>query len=404
MGHLKSVLVLLAWFLVCVSASEVSDTDVCPKFLVSPGDTLSSISVQTGFDVYSISVSVESCGKRTSPLSVGVICLPGGEYPGCNHVGHFRMNGKCPYYVVQSSDTLDQIAQSVNIYVTEVEKVNKGTIFEQLAPQDLLKLPPWDEAVCGDDFPKTEQELASLPPAPPPPLQGDSTVVGNAVGDGNLVTCDAYRIDTGDTIFSVAATFGIPVSMLMDSNPDIAGGAPLVSGVLVKLSDEKQCDRYEILDGLADITASLAQPPPAPPPPPPGPRQVGLVTDENPMIYNEIMNDDLEEYYSIDIIKMEEGSSDATPIFQNVVSDQVPDVEGSSGPGIGVYIMIGCLGFLLLMVLIMMSIAISNSTKKHGNQEKRRTPIREKIDDGESSTASGSSSSKEQKITDDDSV
>lgn len=388
--HLAQLFIVL-WLLgYSYAVDHVSDTEVCPKYLVSPGDTLSSISLNTGFDVYSISLSVEACGKRTSPLSMGVICLPGGEYPGCTDVGHFRNNGKCPYYVVQPGDTVDTIAKSVNIYFPEVEKVNAGLSFATLAPQDLIKLPPWDAGVCGDDFPKTQRELDSLPPAPPPPPVASS--VGS--GDGELVTCDAYMVKSGDSIFSIAATFGIPVSGLMDRNPDIAGGAPFVEGMIVKISDKNECDRFEILDGLADITASLSQPPPAPPPPPPGPQRVGVVTDSNPMVYNDITND-LEDYIITDTNE-DEDSTDSVPIFQNVVSDLVPDdtSDSSGGPGIGVYIMIGFLSFLLLAVIILMSIAISNATKKHGNQEKRRRPMG---DNRHTDDASGSSSGTSQK-------
>ena len=380
-------------------ASQVSDTDVCPRYEVTPGDTIASISVLTGFDVYSISVAVEACGKRISPLSMGVICLPGGDYPGCKNVGHFRKNGKCPYYILQQGDTVDSIATSLNMYLPDVEQVNSGMSFESLAPEDLIKLPPWDEA-CGDDFPKTQRELAWLPPAPPPPPAADVSVVS---GDGEVVSCEAYKVRTGDTIFSIAATFGIPVSVLMDRNPDIAGGAPLVEGLLVTLSDKKECDQYDILDGLADITASLSQPPPAPPPPPPGPRQVGVVTNENPMVYNDIVTNE-EEYTIIDTNEDNE-SSDGGPVFQNIVSDEVPaDGGGGSGPGVGVYIMIGFLCFLLLSVIILMSIAISNSSKKHGNQEKRRKPMQDHGDDGSAASSSGSDSDKHHKLSDDDNV
>lgn len=404
--HLGTIVVLLICFLEYGSTeAQVSDTEVCPRYLVQPGDTLSSISLSTGFDVYSISIAVEACGKRISPLSMGVICLPGGEYPGCKNVDHFRDNGKCPYYVVQPGDTVDTIAKSVNIYFPEVEKVNFGLSFDTLVPQDLVKLPPWDATECGDDFPKTQRELDTLPPAPPPPPVSASVANGN----GELISCDAYMVKPGDTLFSTAATFGIPVSVLVDRNPDVAGGAPFVEGMIIKISDEDECDRYEILDGLADITASLNQPPPAPPPPPPGPRQVGTLTDENSMVYDDITNNlaDKIMIYTND----EEESTDTTPIYQNVVSDTLASTDqGGSGPGIGVYIMIGCLCFLLIAVIIIMSFAISNSTKKHGNQDKRRRPLPSNSqNDNDSMTGSATStgedsSTQKDKLTDSDSV
>lgn len=404
--HLCITIVLLFHLLEYGSAkAQVSDTEVCPRYLVEPGDTLSSISLNTGFDVYSITVAVEACGKRTNPLSMGAICLPGGEHPGCKNVDHFRDNGKCPYYVVQPGDTLDTIANAVNIYLPEVEKVNAGLAFETLAPLDLVKLPPWDASVCGNDFPKTQRELDALPPAPPPPPMVSTVGYGN----GELVTCDAYIVKLGDTVFSIAATFGIPVSVLVERNPDVAGGAPFVEGMIIKMSDEDECDRYEFFDGLAEITASLSQPPPAPPPPPPGPRQVSTITDDNPMVYNDITND--EEDYGTTYKNEEDDSADKTPTYQNVVSDNVPDTDqGGSGPGVGVYIMIGCLCFLLFAVIIFMSIAISNSTKKHGNQEKRRRPLQTNSQNendsmtGSDTSVDGGSSTVKDKLTDSDSV
>lgn len=308
-----------------------------------------------------------------SPLTMGRVCLPGGELPGCKYVGQFRNNDLCSYYVIQEGDIVSKVADSLRIYLPDINNVNKDLLVSNLKAGDLIKLPPWDPALCGSDLPRTEPELGSLPPAPPPPNRNSSTpppLVG--LNDGGVVICDAYRATASDTIFTVATTFSIPVRNLMDFNPDLAGGAPLVEGTIVKLTDQSNCDQYDLKDGLAAIEASIAMVPPPPPPIPPGPVQVGVISEDNPMTYNEPINStdvaDYEQYTDTDA----EGLYNGRPIMNNIVTDApaaTDTTEPHSGPGIGIYIMIAFLALVFIIVLSMMSIAISNSIKRHGLQE-----------------------------------
>lgn len=318
--------------------------------------------------------SIEACGGRASPLQMGSICLPGGEYNSCAHVGNFRDNDNCAYYVIQNGDIVDTVASSLRIYLPEMRGVNQQIDFTTLIVGDLIKLPPWDDRICGSDFPRTEQELVNLPPAPPPPpiANAPSAVVGQS--DAENVVCDAYRFRANDTIFSVASTFSIPVRVLMGYNPDIAGGAPLVEGTIIKLTDKENCDEYNIQDGLSTIESYLGMRPPPPPPVPAGPARVGVISEDNPMTFEETDPSSMTSPETIDEIKPEEEEPIREwTIVQNIVSDTPAAVDEnadtSSGPGVGLYIMIGFLAAILLLVMVSMTIAISNSKKRHGTED-----------------------------------
>eukprot|EP00889_Picochlorum_renovo_P001656 jgi/Picre1/28686/NNA_004086.t1 len=278
------------------------------------------------------------------------------------------------YMSSRNGDIVDTVASSLRIYLPELKRCEPEIDFTSLVVGDLIKLPPWDDAICGTDFPKTEQQLVNLPPAPPPPpaQNAPSSVVGQS--DNENVVCDAYRFRANDTIFSVASTFSIPVRVLMEYNPDIAGGAPVVEGTIIKLTDKENCDEYNIQDGLSTIESFLGMSPPPPPPVPIGPVRVGAISEDNPMTFEETNSTTLTSPDPIDVPETEkkEPSREWT-IVQNIVSDAPASVEentdASSGPGVGVYIMIGFLAAIIIIVLISMTIAISNSKKRHGMED-----------------------------------
>jgi len=105
-------------------------------------------------------------------------------------VKNFRDNPKCAYYVVQAGDTAATIARSLDLFLPDIESTNAAVKLDQLNPGEVLKLPPWDVS-CGVSLPKTDAEVQSLAPAPPPPALISAGGVGG--GAPANTACVAYR-------------------------------------------------------------------------------------------------------------------------------------------------------------------------------------------------------------------
>ena len=358
------------------------DSVVCPRYFSTPGDTLESVALVANADVSSVAISIEACGGRVRPISLGMLCLPGGEYQACKHVKNFRDNPRCAYYVVQSGDTAAVIASNLNIYLPDIERVNRGMVkLDQLNPGETLKLPPWDLSFCGASLPKTDAEVQALPPAPPPPMQN---LVGDGGGQGGLNNeCVAYRAQSWDSMFTVASSFSIPIGTLMAMNPDYSNGKVVTAGSIVVLQNpggEAPCTGYDFREGFGEVGTTVNLSPPAPPPPPPGPVRLGLVTDANPQIISENVNITAVDEEAVDYelrTDEEDGMYNGRPIFSNIVTDQTEATEppSGSGPSVGIYIMIGALSVVVLLVLIVISMAVSNSGRRLGNAAHERKPL-----------------------------
>ncbi len=366
----------------CRASKFLPDSVVCPRYFSTPGDTLESVALVANADVSSVALSIEACGGRVSPISLGMLCLPGGEYQACKHVKNFRDNPRCAYYVVQSGDTAAVIASNLKMYLPDIEKANQGVVkLDQLNPGEVLKLPPWDLSFCGASLPKTEAEVQSLPPAPPPPTQNLVEAGGGKDKRNNV--CMAYRAQPWDSMFTVASSFSIPIGKLMEMNPDYSNGKVVTGGSIVVLQNpggEAPCTGYDFKEGFGEVGTTVNLSPPAPPPPPPGPVRLGLVTDANPQIINENVNmtatDEEAVDYEVRADEEEDGTYNGRPIISNIVTDQTEAAEppSGSGPGVGIYIMIGALSGVILLVLCIISVAVSNSGKRLGNAAHERKP------------------------------
>ena len=346
-----------------------------------PGDTLESVALIANADVGSVALSIESCGGRVNPISLGMLCLPGGEYQACRHVRNFRDNPRCAYYVVHAGDTAATIASNLNLYLPNIETANQGVVnLDQLVPGEVLKLPPWDPSFCGASLPRTDAEIQSMPTAPPPPKKNLVGAAGDQGGQNNV--CVAYRAQPWDSMFIVASSFSIPIGKLMKMNPDFSNGRVITGGSIVVLENPgvpAPCVRYDFKEGFGEIATTVNLSPPAPPPLPPGPARLGLVTDDNPQIINKNVNitgiDEEAIDYELRTDEEEDATYNGRPIISNIVTDQTEALPPSgSGLSAGIYIMIGALCVLLLLVICIISVAVSNSVRRLGNSAHKRKP------------------------------
>ena len=402
---LRWVVLLASWVPGIVASKFLPDSVVCPRYFATPGDTLESVALLANADASAVALAIEACGGRVSPITPGMLCLPGGEYEACRHVKNFRDNPKCAYYVVQAGDTAVMIAKDLNLYLPDIEKVNQGMVkLDQVNPGEVLKLPPWDVS-CGESLPKTELEVQSLPPAPPPPTQ--NLVGTGAVQGGQNGTCVAYRAQPWDSMFTVASSFSIPIGKLMELNPDYLNGKVVTGGSIVILENpggDTPCVAYDFKEGFGEVGTTANLSPPSPPPPPPGPIQLGLVTEENPQIINEGVNITATDADAVDYeLRAEDdlgGTYNGRPIINNIVTDQTEATQApaGSGPSVGIYIMIGFLTLVILVVLSIISVAISNSMKRLGNSSQSRKPLERNVTDSRRDSGSSSMDGSEKTI------
>jgi len=188
-------------------------------------------------------------------------------------------------------------------------------------------------------------------------------------------------------MFTVAASFSIPIGRLMEINPDYSNGKVVTTGAIVILENpagkDVPCVSYTFKEGYGEIEATATQVPPSPPPPPPGPIQLGVVSSENPQIFNQNAtlaspDDDVLDYeLRAEVDEMGGGTHNGRPIISNIVTDKTEATQApsGSGPNVGIWIMIACLSVVVLLVLGLVSVAISNSIKKLGNsQNERKAP------------------------------
>jgi len=216
--------------------------------------------------------AVEGCGLPAYLISTGdTICLPGSELPGCPNVETFNDNPKCKYYVLQPGESIATIAIALNLYQLDIEAANPDIIQGNLQVDDLIRLPEWSEKNCGVLPVSMEQlVLSSSPPPlamPPTPIESSPespspnntpTTLEAPPAQEDAEKCRGFRIREFDDLFTIATLFTIEVTQLVNVNPDLASGIPMLPGMVVKIPPyDPTCSAPVLID--ADTL--LARPP-----------------------------------------------------------------------------------------------------------------------------------------------
>lgn len=269
---------------------------VCPTYVVQQGD--SPYSIAQKFDILQddLKNAMLACGQDNELLQIGQeICLPGADKPGCANVQSFNNDDNCKVYIVQQGDTIESVAQSLDIYRDTLNSLNTDVMGPGgiLQPQKFLKLPTWSNT-CGDpnksgeacrvyvvqqgDFIAgiaaaygiTVDELLSVNPG----LDANSVLQNGqpikippfpaSCGAGTpskpptntVLKCRGYRIQQGDSINDVAKAFKTTYNDILSVNPELAGGALVQPGTVVLIPPyDNTCDKT-ILVGLPDSDSS----------------------------------------------------------------------------------------------------------------------------------------------------
>jgi LysM repeat protein len=265
---------------------------VCPTYVVQQGD--SPYSIAQKFDILQddLKSAMIACGQDNELLQIGQeICLPGADKPGCANVQTFNNDDNCKVYIVQQGDTIESVALALNIYRDTLNSLNTDVMGPGgiLQPQKFLKLPPWSNT-CGDpnksgeacrvyvvtqgDFIAgiaaaygiTVDELLSVNPG----LDANSVLQNGqpikippfpaSCGAGTpskpptntVLKCRGYRIQQGDSINDVAKAFKTTYNDVLAVNPELAGGALVQPGTIVKIPPYDNTCEKPILVGFPD--------------------------------------------------------------------------------------------------------------------------------------------------------
>lgn len=282
------------------------------------------IAVSLGTFADDLTAAMQACGQSTDLLQVGQeICLPGADLPGCANVKSYNNNDNCKVYIVQQGDTIESVAASLNIYQDTLNNLNQDVQSGGLLqPNKYLKLPPWSNT-CGDPnqsgascrvyivqagdyisgiasaFGVDVNDLLAVNPG----LTADSVLQNNepikippfpaSCGAGTpskpptdtVLKCRGYRVQQGDNIQGIAMLFQTTVADINAVNPEIAGGALVQPGTVIKIPPYDNTCTAPII-----VTPNNPPSPPGPPaaPLPPSPPFVAsppvVVVQSPPMV------------------------------------------------------------------------------------------------------------------------
>lgn len=258
---------------------------------MQPGDTALSVSEKYKVDYDQVVEALKKCIGYTegSFLNVGQsICLPP-YFASCKFVtATDPAADECKLYTVQQGDTMASIASSFNIYMHWMQNLNG----EAVQPGQQIKLPPWysrcpsmeaandppcrvyrvkngdtmyriasgfrtsvDLLVAANPGFTANSVLSQGQPVKIPPFDascGSGTVVSDFPTDG-VTTCRAYRVKSGDSVYSIALAFATSGADIVAINPELNDPSRLAPGNAIKIPPwDDSCSEEGILVDPSD--------------------------------------------------------------------------------------------------------------------------------------------------------
>lgn len=229
----RQIICLPPWYDACANVVTADKGDTtwtyndCKYYKVQAGDTLDTIASSLGLTL----LDLQNANPEGSTLAVGQYVKLPGWWEGCPAPGDTAQ--ACRYYVAQSSDSLASIAMAFSVKLDDIKAVNTdlgGDTTSVLQPGQHVKIPPFTSD-CGEGV-----EV-------PKPASG---------------TCNVYRVQAGDTLYDIAASFGTTTTELVAINPNLAAGGVLSTDteVFIPPFSEEGC-----VDGKTYVTPTYTYSP-----------------------------------------------------------------------------------------------------------------------------------------------
>ncbi|KAL4451493.1 hypothetical protein ABPG75_007155 [Micractinium tetrahymenae] len=229
----KQIICLPTWYDACanVVAADGGDTtgaySDCKYYKIQAGDTLDTIASSLGLTL----LGLQAVNQDSSTLAVGQYVKLPGWWEGCPAPGNTAQ--ACRYYVAEASDSLASIALAFSVKLDDIKATNAdltGDTSSVLQPGQHVKIPPFTSD-CGEGV-----EV-------PKPASG---------------TCNVYRVQAGDTLYNIAASFGTTTTELVAINPNLAAGGVLSTDteVFIPPYSEEGC-----VDGKTYVTPTYTYSP-----------------------------------------------------------------------------------------------------------------------------------------------
>lgn len=196
--------------------------DECKLYTVQQGDTMASIA--SSFNVY-MHWMVDLNGESVQPGQR--IKLPP-WYSRCPSM-ESATNPPCRVYRVKEGDTIFRIASGFRISVDQLVAANPGfTVNSVLSKGQPVKIPPFDTS-CGKG---TVSEFPT---------------------DG-VTSCRAYRVKSGDSVYSIALAFATSGDDIVALNPELNDPSRLAPGNAIKIPpwDDSCSEKGILVDPSSD--------------------------------------------------------------------------------------------------------------------------------------------------------
>jgi LysM repeat protein len=172
-----AALVLLG---LCAGGASAKRSGICETYVVAPGDSVVSIAQKFSVSQSDLEKAIAQCDsnyKTGDFLQANQrICLPP-TFSACQYVRTAGTSDNCKYYIIQSGDTLESIALSLDLLRLDLEDLNPQA--STLQVNQFVKLTGWTNS------------------CPEP---------------GNQEACRVYIAAGGDSLSTIAMAFSVDLS------------------------------------------------------------------------------------------------------------------------------------------------------------------------------------------------
>lgn len=141
-------------------------------------------------------------------------------------------------YVVKSGDTLNAIAAKFGVTASALQSYNNITNPNLLKVGQVLKIPG--------------SQTSTATPSPSPTPSSTPTPTPTATAPVETVSETEYRVQSGDTLWSIASKFGVSVARLQEYN-SISNAAYIRVGQLLKIPTSTAVAAAEVVQPAASV-------------------------------------------------------------------------------------------------------------------------------------------------------
>lgn len=190
-------------------------------YTVRAGDTVAAIAGRHGISTASV-LALNGLGWKSLIFPGQILKLA----PGATTPAVVQEGGR---YTISAGDTVSRIAARFGVGVEAILAANGLSWSSIIYPGQTIAIPPTDAPTRAGDL--TIETVSAVTPAPAPPAQSAPPTPPAQSAPPAVAT--TYTIQSGDTISSIAARFGVTTQAVLDANGLTASSIIYPGGTLV---------------------------------------------------------------------------------------------------------------------------------------------------------------------------